>query len=78
MKDLNELRRKRGNIVSRMRELTDTAEREHKEGKRDSAALTAEENTKWEAMEKDQEELRAEIEREERLLSLEKERQTAA
>lgn len=78
MRDLNELRRKRGNIISQMRALTDAAEKEYRDGKRALAALTAEENAKWEAMDKDQEELRAEIEREERLLKLEKERADAA
>lgn len=73
MRDLNELRRKRGAIIAQMRALTDAAEKEYKAGKRSAAALSAEENAKWEAMEKDQEELRLEIEREERLLVLERE-----
>lgn len=77
MRDLNELRRKRGSIVNQMRALTDAAEAEYKGGKRTSNALTAEEDAKYGAMDHDQEELRKEIEREERLLSLEKERETA-
>jgi HK97 family phage major capsid protein len=76
MRDLNELRRKRGSIVAQMRSLTDTAEAEYKAAKRTSNALTAEEDAKYGAMDHDQEELRKEIEREERLLSLEKERET--
>jgi HK97 family phage major capsid protein len=77
MRDLNELRRKRGNIVTQMRALTDAAEAEYKSGKRTTNALTSEEDAKYGAMDHDQEELRKEIEREERLLSLEKERETA-
>lgn len=77
MRDLNELRRKRGSIVNQMRALTDTAETEYKAGKRTANALNAEEDTKYGAMDHDQEELRKEIEREERLLALEEERQTA-
>jgi HK97 family phage major capsid protein len=76
MRDLNELRRKRGSIVNQMRSLTDTAEAEYKTGKRKANALTTEEDAKYGAMDHDQEELRKEIEREERLLSLEKERET--
>jgi HK97 family phage major capsid protein len=77
MRDLNELRRKRGSIVNQMRALTDTAEAEYKAGKRTTNALTAEEDAKYGAMDHDQEELRKEIEREERLLTLEKERETS-
>jgi hypothetical protein len=77
MRDLNELRRKRGSIVAQMRALTDAAEAEYEAGKRTSNALTAEEDAKYGAMDHDQEELRKEIEREERLLALEKERETA-
>jgi HK97 family phage major capsid protein len=76
MRDLNELRRKRGSIVNQMRSLTDTAEAEYKAGKRTANALTAEEDAKYGAMDHDQEELRNEIDREERLLLLEKERET--
>jgi HK97 family phage major capsid protein len=76
MRDLNELRRKRGSIVTQMRSLTETAETEYKAGKRTANALTAEEDAKYSAMDHDQEELRNEIDREERLLSLEKERET--
>ena len=47
MRDLNELRRKRGSIVAQMRALTDAAEAEHKAGKRTSNALTAEEDAKY-------------------------------
>lgn len=78
MRDLNELRRKRGNIVAQMRALTEAADKEYKEGKRSSAALTPEENAKWEAMEKDQEELRIEIDREQKMLDLEAEREAGA
>lgn len=77
MRDLNELRRKRGSIVNQMRSLADAAEAEYKSGKRTANALTAEEDAKYAAMDHDQEELRKEIEREERLLSLEEERETA-
>lgn len=59
MKDLNELRRKRGNIIKDMRSLTDKAEVEKRE-------LTTEENDQWSRMDADQEKLRVEIEREEK------------
>jgi HK97 family phage major capsid protein len=69
MKDLNELRRKRGSLIEQGRALLDKAEKEKRE-------LTAEESQQWDAMEKDQEKLRVEVEREERQQKLDKERET--
>ena len=69
MKDLNELRRKRGVIIKDMRALTDKAEAEKRE-------LTAEENDQYSRMESDQEKLRAEIEREDRQQKLDRELDT--
>ena len=65
MKDLNELRRQRGNIIKDMRALTDKAETEK--------GMTAEENDQYARMEADQEKLRVEIEREERQQRLDRE-----
>lgn len=61
---LNELRQKRGELVAQMRGLTDKAVAE----KRD---LTAEENAQWDALDSEQDGLRAQIEREEKLAGLE-------
>jgi HK97 family phage major capsid protein len=66
MKDLNELRRRRGAIIKDMRALTDKADAEKRE-------LTAEENDQYSRMEADQEKLRVEIEREERQAALDRE-----
>lgn len=67
MKDLNELRRKRGNIIEQMRSIVDGAEQE----KRD---LTPEENDQWSRMDADQEAIRLEVEREGRQAKLDSER----
>jgi HK97 family phage major capsid protein len=67
MKDLNELRRKRGSIIEQMRALVDKAE---KEGR----GLTAEENDQWARMDAEQEVIRREVEREERQAALDAER----
>ena len=66
MKDLNELRRRRGAIIKDMRALTDKADAEKRE-------LTAEESDQYSRMEVDQEKLRVEIEREERQQKLDRE-----
>jgi len=66
MKDLNELRRRRGAIIKDMRALTDKADAEKRE-------LTAEENDQYSRMESDQEKLRVEIEHEERQQKLDRE-----
>ncbi len=66
MKTLIEMRQKRGEIVTQMRGLTDKAASENRD-------LNAEEQQQWEAMDKDQSELRAKIEREERMANLEAE-----
>jgi HK97 family phage major capsid protein len=67
MKDLNELRRKRGNIIEQMRALVDNAD---KEGR----SLTPEENDQWSRMDADQETIRLEVAREERQASLDSDR----
>lgn len=64
MRDLNELRRRRGKLVNDMRALDGKAESERR-------VLTAEETEQWDKMDDDAEELRAEIAREEKLLKLE-------
>ena len=69
MKDLNELRRRRGAIIKDMRALTDKADAEKRE-------LTAEENDQYSRMESDQERLRVEIEREDRQQKLDRELET--
>lgn len=74
MRDLNELRRQRGNIVKQMRELTDAAEKEHKAGTRTTPALTAEEDARFTRMDNDQEAINKEVVREERTVALESER----
>jgi HK97 family phage major capsid protein len=63
MKDLNELRRKRGNIIEQMRALVDKADQEGR-------SLTPEENDQWSRMDADQDAIRVEVEREERQASL--------
>ena len=69
MKDLNELRRRRGAIIKDMRALTDKAGAEKRE-------LTAEENDQYSRMEADQDKLRVEIDREERQAALDRELET--
>lgn len=64
MKDLNELRRKRGEIVAQARAILDKAEKEKRN-------LTAEETANYDKAMADQEALRAEIEREERQRKIE-------
>ena len=64
MKNINELRRKRGVIIETMRALTNKAEAENRD-------LNAEELERWNKAEADQENLRLEVEREERQVSLE-------
>jgi len=59
MKDINELKQKRGTIIAAMRALTNKADAEKRQ-------LTAEENDQFSRMEADDEALRVEIEREER------------
>ena len=67
MKDLNELRRKRGNTIEQMRALVDKADQEGR-------SLTPEENDQWSRMDADQESLRLEVEREERQAKLDSDR----
>jgi HK97 family phage major capsid protein len=67
MKDLNELRRKRGNIIEQMRALVDKADQEKR-------SLTPEENDQWSRMDADQEAIRLEVEREERQAKLDSDR----
>jgi HK97 family phage major capsid protein len=67
MKDLNELRRKRGIIIEQMRALVDKSDQEKR-------SLTPEENDQWSKMDADQEAIRAEVEREERQAKLDAER----
>jgi HK97 family phage major capsid protein len=66
MKDLNELRRKRGNIIGQMRVLVDKAEQE-------ARGLTPEEDDQWKKMEADQKAIRLEVEREDRQAALDRE-----
>jgi HK97 family phage major capsid protein len=66
MKTLIEMRQKRGEIVAQMRGLTDKAASENRD-------LNAEEQQQWDAMDRDQDALRLQIEREERLANLEAE-----
>lgn len=54
MKTTKEKREKRGGLVSQMREITNKAAEEKR-------ALTAEEKTRWEALDNEQEELRKEV-----------------
>ena len=69
MKDLNELRRKRGNIIEQMRALVDKADQEKR-------SLTPEENDQWSRMDADQEAIRMEVEREERQAKLDADRKS--
>jgi HK97 family phage major capsid protein len=69
MKDLNELRRKRGNVIEQMRALVDKANQEGR-------SLTSEENAQWSRMDADQVTIRVEVEREERQSSLDSDRKS--
>jgi len=65
MKKLNELRDERGCIVTEARQILDRAETEKR-------SLTADEQGKWDELIKKQEELRSDIEREEKLMDAER------
>jgi len=60
---IQELVDKRAKLVTEARSLVDKAEAECKEGKRDAASFTAEEEQRWDALWKDADETKAEIDR---------------
>jgi len=66
MPTLIEMRQKRGELIAQMRGLTDKAEAENRD-------LTAEEQEQWDRLDKEQDTLRAKIERTEKLDAMERE-----